>query len=63
MKRKRYLIMNLIAWLIGLVWLVPFIGVLMTAIRPLDDMVGGTLKASTSHSEIFQLLGITRPLL
>jgi len=49
MKGKRYLIMNLIAWLIGLVWLVPFIGVLMTAIRPLDELLHGWWNFENVH--------------
>ena len=49
MKRKKFFIINLIAWLIGLVWLIPFIGVFMTAVRPLDELLHGWWNFESVH--------------
>jgi len=40
-KLTRYLPPNLIAWLIGIAWLIPFIGVLMASVRPYEEIVSG----------------------
>ncbi|MCR4425858.1 MAG: carbohydrate ABC transporter permease [Firmicutes bacterium] len=43
MKRKSRsaLAVNVLAWLIGLVWLIPFLGVLMASFRPLSEISRG----------------------
>lgn len=43
MKKKITLIMGIVvvAWLLSLVWIVPFLGLLMTAIRPLNEIIHG----------------------
>ncbi|AKI98109.1 carbohydrate ABC transporter permease [Kosmotoga pacifica] len=33
--------LNVFAWLVGLVWILPVIGILMTAIRPFDEVING----------------------
>jgi len=40
-KLKRYIVSNSLAWLVGLIWLIPFIGVLMASIRPYEEIVSG----------------------
>ncbi len=40
-KLTRYLPPNLIAWLIGIAWIIPFIGVLMASVRPYEEVVSG----------------------
>jgi len=42
-KKKITLIMGIVvvAWLLSLVWIVPFLGLLMTAIRPLNEIIHG----------------------
>ena len=40
-KLTRYLPPNLVAWLIGIAWLIPFIGVLMASVRPYEEIVSG----------------------
>lgn len=43
MRRKRLsrLVGDIVAWMIALVWIVPFLGVLMTAVRPLSEIIHG----------------------
>jgi len=41
MKIRRYLVPNLIAWSIGIAWLIPFMGVLMASVRPYEVIVSG----------------------
>ncbi len=38
---KRTVAIHLIAWSVGLIWTIPFIGVVMTAIRPTSEILGG----------------------
>lgn len=40
-KLKRYVVSNTIAWIAGIVWLIPFLGVLMASVRPYDQIVNG----------------------
>lgn len=39
--RLETVLIHLVAWTIGIIWLVPFLGVLMTAIRPLSEVLYG----------------------
>jgi multiple sugar transport system permease protein len=45
MNRKRFtwkkLITNLVAWMAGLVWIIPFMGILMASIRPQRELIHG----------------------
>ncbi|USH00762.1 carbohydrate ABC transporter permease [Thermococcus argininiproducens] len=40
-KLRKYIVSTSIAWFLGLIWLIPFIGVLMASIRPYTEIVGG----------------------
>ncbi|HIH72462.1 MAG TPA: carbohydrate ABC transporter permease, partial [Thermococcaceae archaeon] len=40
-KLKKYIVSNALAWTIGIIWLIPFIGVLMASIRPYEEIVSG----------------------
>ncbi|MFA4719364.1 carbohydrate ABC transporter permease [Pyrococcus kukulkanii] len=40
-KIKSYLLSNLIAWTVAVIWLLPFIGVFMASIRPYKEIVSG----------------------
>ena len=40
-KLKEFIISNSIAWILGVIWLIPFVGVLMASIRPYREIVGG----------------------
>jgi len=40
-KLRKYIISNTLAWIIGIIWLIPFIGVLMASIRPYKEIVSG----------------------
>ncbi len=44
--RPRTVVIHLVAWAIGLAWLLPFVGVAMTAIRPLDQTSLGWWRLS-----------------
>jgi len=37
----KWLIANVIAWAIGILWILPFIGIIMTSIRPFSEVVAG----------------------
>lgn len=37
----KWLIANIIAWIIGILWVLPFIGIFMTSIRPFKEVVHG----------------------
>lgn len=39
--RKSTIVIHLIAWSVALLWVLPFMGVLMAAIRPLSQITGG----------------------
>lgn len=39
--RPRTILFHVIAWGIGLLWLIPFLGVLMTAVRPVEEILDG----------------------
>lgn len=39
--RKSTVAIHVIAWLVALVWIIPFIGVFMASIRPYSEIVGG----------------------
>ncbi len=46
---SKKLVVNIIGWIFGLVWLVPFMGVFMTAIRPMDELLNGWWDFSSFH--------------
>ncbi|RLG88321.1 MAG: carbohydrate ABC transporter permease [Thermoprotei archaeon] len=37
----KWLIINIIAWVIGVLWILPFVGIFMTSIRPFSEVVSG----------------------
>lgn len=37
----KWLIANIVAWTIGVMWILPFIGIFMTSIRPFSEVVSG----------------------
>jgi len=39
--------LNITAWIIGLIWILPIIGIFMTAIRPFDEVINGWWKFDT----------------
>lgn len=39
--RPKTVVIHVVAWGIGLLWLVPFLGVLMTALRPQEEILSG----------------------
>ncbi|MCD6237759.1 MAG: carbohydrate ABC transporter permease [Thermotoga sp.] len=51
MNRKIYgkIAYNTFAWLIGLIWIIPFIGLLMTAVRPMDELLHGWWNLKVLH--------------
>src|SRR3989441_8020223 len=44
--RPRTIVIHVVAWAIGLAWLLPFVGVAMTAVRPLDQTSLGWWRLS-----------------
>ncbi|AEH51850.1 carbohydrate ABC transporter permease [Pseudothermotoga thermarum] len=38
---KKKIILTMIAWIIGLIWILPFVGLLMTATRPMSELMRG----------------------
>ncbi|TLZ61463.1 MAG: carbohydrate ABC transporter permease [Methanobacteriota archaeon] len=55
-RRARTVLVHVVAWSIGLLWLVPFLGVLMASIRPFSEIVYGwwqpsPFTASADHFE------------
>jgi len=45
MNRKKFswkqIIINIIAWIVGLIWIIPFMGILMASIRPQRELIRG----------------------
>jgi len=37
----KWLIVNVIAWIVGVLWIMPFVGIFMTSIRPFKEIVHG----------------------
>ena len=46
--RRRFWI-SVIGWVFGLAWLIPFMGVFMTAIRPMDELLNGWWNFQEFH--------------
>ncbi len=46
--RRRFWI-SVIGWVFGLAWLIPFMGVFMTAIRPMDELLSGWWNFQEFH--------------
>ncbi|WP_367363594.1 hypothetical protein [Mesotoga sp.] len=42
--RKDTLVKTIVAWTIALVWILPLMGVVMTAIRPFSEVINGWWK-------------------
>ena len=40
---------NTLAWIIGLIWIIPFVGLLMTALRPMDELLHGWWNLKVLH--------------
>ncbi|WP_448517648.1 carbohydrate ABC transporter permease [Pseudothermotoga sp.] len=56
MKVKAMLV-SLLGWLVALVWILPFMGVFMTAIRPLDELLNGWWNFATFRPTINNFAG------
>lgn len=56
MKSKTFLI-SLAGWLLALIWILPFVGVLMTAVRPLDELLKGWWDFSTFRPTLNNFVG------
>jgi multiple sugar transport system permease protein len=56
MKPKAMLV-SLLGWLVALVWILPFMGVFMTAIRPLDELLNGWWNFQTFRPTISNFAG------
>ena len=45
MKKKKFswkkVIINIVAWTAGLIWIIPFMGILMASIRPQRELIHG----------------------
>lgn len=45
MKKKKFswkkVIINVVAWIVGLIWIIPFMGILMASIRPQRELIHG----------------------
>ncbi|HOJ88009.1 MAG TPA: carbohydrate ABC transporter permease [Pseudothermotoga sp.] len=54
---KKKILWTIIGWLVGLIWIVPFVGVLMTATRPLDELLGGCWRVEPFHPTLNNLVG------
>ncbi|AIF69436.1 ABC transporter permease [Palaeococcus pacificus DY20341] len=48
-KLRKSIISNLIAWIFGLIWLIPFLGVLMASIRPFKEILYGWWNFDELH--------------
>ena len=48
MNRKKFswkqIITNIVAWIVGLIWIIPFMGILMASIRPQRELIHGWWK-------------------
>jgi len=51
MKKKIYrkIVHDTFAWIIGLIWIIPFVGLLMTGIRPMDELLHGWWNLKVLH--------------
>ncbi|MCD6103291.1 MAG: carbohydrate ABC transporter permease [Thermotogae bacterium] len=45
----RRVALNIFAWTIALIWIVPFVGVFMTTLRPLDELIHGWWNFDSFH--------------
>ncbi len=50
--KKGKIAVNVFGWILGLVWLIPFMGVFMTAIRPMDELLNGWWNLSSFHPNL-----------
>ena len=57
MRTRKNLAVNLVGWAFGLIWLVPFIGVFMTAVRPMDELLHGWWDFSQFHPTLSNFVG------
>ncbi|MEJ5228698.1 MAG: carbohydrate ABC transporter permease [Pseudothermotoga sp.] len=46
---NKRLFWTILGWIIGLIWIIPFIGVVMTATRPLDELLKGWWNFESFH--------------
>lgn len=46
-RRGRTLALNLVAWGAGLIWIIPFVGILMSALRPQSELIHGWWQFSS----------------
>ncbi len=44
---RKKLILTILAWLIGLIWILPFVGLFMTATRPMSELLKGWWRFGT----------------
>ncbi|WP_448534946.1 carbohydrate ABC transporter permease [Pseudothermotoga sp.] len=51
------MLVSLLGWLVALVWILPFMGVFMTAIRPLDELLNGWWNFATFRPTINNFAG------
>ncbi len=53
---RRKVLVNSVGWFFGLIWLIPFMGVFMTAIRPMDELLHGWWNFSQFHPTLENFL-------
>lgn len=46
-RHGRTLALNLVAWGVGLIWIIPFVGILMSALRPQSELIHGWWQFSS----------------
>ncbi|MEW5866433.1 MAG: carbohydrate ABC transporter permease [Bacillota bacterium] len=59
MRRKRLsrLLGDIVAWTIALVWIIPFLGILMTAVRPLSEIIHGWWRLESLSPTLQNFVG------
>jgi multiple sugar transport system permease protein len=50
--RKFTILVHLIAWFISLIWIIPFLGVFMSSIRPQTEILNGWWNFGTFHTSL-----------
>ncbi|MFQ6084787.1 MAG: carbohydrate ABC transporter permease [Candidatus Bathyarchaeia archaeon] len=64
--RKTTIVVHAFAWSVSLIWIIPFLGVLMASIRPYEEVAGGWWNLTSFHPSLNSYLGawnhLTAPL-
>lgn len=62
MKKRAKIAKTILAWVIAIVWILPLMGIIMTAVRPFDEVIDGWWKTETFNITLSNFSGaLTHP--